>query len=291
MFGGGVEDTDPRRFIVETMLAAMEADGDITDEELATMEKNLEEHQLFAELSGEARTRLIDMGADAIREAGGGTKRLDAISKGLSGKTHRLTAYAMACEVCVSDSELPESEIRFLDSLQKALNLDDKSARELFEAARGESSLQTVEEKASAMREIMPRFVDCMAMMALADGEIHEEEISGVRAVLSNIPDMAVLTPDELGKAIDDSFGRLKGKELAKELEGAADAITQAVDRYWTTVYMMIIALADGTTDWREIAFLQQARDTFGLDDELMDHAMATASQFPAVQLGGSVPG
>lgn len=290
MFGGGVDMDDPRRYLIETMLAAIGADGDVTEQEVMTLDKTLEEHDLFRDISGDARTRIMDTATEAIREAGGGMNRLEAIAKGLPGRTHQQLAYAMACDICVADADLPDSEIRFLDGLQKALRLDDDTAKELFEASRTSAGLKTVEEKTEAMREMMPRFVDCMALMAAADGEIHDDELISVRAVLASIPDMAVLNSDELNDAIVAAFNRVNEKDIADSIKEAADVISEPVDRYWTTVYMMIICLADGKADWREVAFLSTTRDAFGLDDELMDHAMAAASQFPATELGGAVP-
>jgi uncharacterized tellurite resistance protein B-like protein len=287
MFGGGLSADDPRRFLVEVMLSAMEADGEVTPEEMEILQRNLENHELVNDLSGEGSARLIDMAADAIREAGGGLNRLTAIAKGLPSRGHRLTAYAMACEICVSDAELPEAEIRYLELLQTALHLGDDEAAEVFEAARQKSGLQTLEEKTSRMRELMPRFVDCMALMAAADGEVHEEELAGVRAVLKNIPDMAVLTAEELEDAIRGSFERVKDKDPAQELASIAEVIQLPNDRYWTAVYMMIIALADGKTDWREVGFLKTVETTFGLSEEHMDQAMQTASLFPGTELGG----
>jgi uncharacterized tellurite resistance protein B-like protein len=287
MFSGKAKADDPRRFLIEAMLGAMEADGEVQAEEMEVLQKNLEEHELFDGLTGEETARLIDQAADAIREAGGGGKRLGAIAEGLASRGHRLTAYAMACQVCVSDAQLTETEIAFLDTLQKALQVADNEAKDIFEAARKQSGLLTLEEKTTKMRELMPRFVDCMALMAIADGEVHDEERVGIRAVLRNIPDMAVLTRDELDQAIDASFDRMEGKDPGAELTSIAAALPTEADRYWTTVYMMIVALADGKSDWREVAFLETTESTFELTDDQMDQAMETARLFPAVQLGG----
>lgn len=290
MFSGGITAEDPRRFIIEAMLGAMEADGDVTEEEMDVLEKNLEEHELFSSLTGDERSRLVDLAADAIRDSGGGAKRVKAMAEGMPSRTHRLTAYAMACQVCVSDADLPETEINYLDALQRGLGVDEGEARELFDAARSQSGLKTVEEKATAMRELMPRFVDCMALMAAADEEVHEDEMEGVRAVLRNIPDMAVLTRDELDAAIEKSFQRIEGKDINAELADIAGTINNPADRYWTTVYMMIVARSDGRTDWREVRFLQEARKHFGLSDFQMDQAMDTAAMFPGIELGGPAP-
>lgn len=290
MFSGQVKTDDPRRFLIEAMLGAMEADGDVTEDEMATFQGNLENHQLFEGLSGEEVGRLVDLAADAIREAGGGKQRLDAIAKALPSRTHRLTAYAMACEICVADRELAEAEIEFLDAAQTALGIDESEAKEVFESARKHSGLLTLDEKSEKMKVLMPRFVECMALIAAADGEVHHEERLGIRAVLRNIPDMAVLTATELDRAIDTALDAVHGKDPAAELAKIAGVIEQMPDRYWTTVYTMIVALADGKTDWREVKFLESMREAFGLNENQMDVAMTTAKQFPAVDLGGTAP-
>ncbi len=290
MFSGKVTADDPRRFLAEAMLGAMGADGDVSDEEMVTFEANLVNHPLFAGLSTDELSRLTDLAADAIGEAGGGTARLPAIAKGLPSRSHRLAAYAMACEICVADRELAESEIAFLDALQKAFTLDDGEAKETFEAARKHSGLMTLDEKSEKVRFLMPSFVRCMALMAAADEEVHHEERLAMRSVLRAIPDMSVLTHDELDEAIDVSFAMIKGGTAADHLADIAREVSASSDRYWITVYVMIIALADGKQDWREIEFLAALRKAFALNDNQMDTAMTTAAQFPAVKLGGDAP-
>ncbi|HEY5928645.1 MAG TPA: TerB family tellurite resistance protein [Kofleriaceae bacterium] len=290
MFSGKVSAEDPRRFLVEAMLGAMEADGDVTEEEMATFEGSLANHPLFEGLSGEELGRMTEVAADAIRVAGGGKARLAAIAAGLPSRNQRLAAYAMAAEVCVSDRELAESEIDFLDGMQKELALDESEAKEVFEAARQHSGLLTLDEKSEKVRLLMPAFVKCMALMAAADGEVHHEERLGMRAVLRNIPDMSVLTGAELDEAIDVALDRVAGKDSREELTEIAKEISLSSDRYWVTVYVMIIALADGKHDWREVQFLETMKNTFGLSANQMDVAMKTAAQFPAVDLGGYAP-
>jgi hypothetical protein len=103
-------------------------------------------------------------------------------------------------------------------------------------------------------------------------------------------PDMAVLTGAELDEAIEIALERIKGKNQSTELASVAADISLPSDRYWTAVYVMIIALADGKTDWREVEFLESLRSTFDLSEKQMDVAMQTAAQFPAIDLGGAPP-
>lgn len=290
MFSGQVHAEDARRYLVEVMLAAMEADGEVQEEEVDALEANLAKHPIFEGLSRDELSRLTDIAADAIRDAGGGKQRIAAIATGLPSRNQRLTAYAMACDVCVSDRVLAESEIDFLDHLQKALGLGDEEAKDVFEAARKQSGLLTLEEKSKKVLQLMPSFLQCMALMAAADGEIHPEERIGMRKVLNAIPDMQILTPQEIETAIEVALDRVMHKDAKAELAAIADEITVTSDRYWIAVYVMIIAHADGKADWREIEFLAQLQEQFGLDDTQMDVAMETAAQFPVVELGGAAP-
>ena len=290
MFSAGLQEDDPRGFLVEAMLGAMEADGEVTEEEMQVLQKNLDEHELFQGLTGEQTARLIDRAADAIREAGGGDKRATAIAEGLPSRGYRLTAYALACEVCVSDNELPEAEIRFLESLQTSLGIPDDDAKDLFDGARQDSGLLTLEEKTAKMHDMLPLLVEGMALMAAADERIEEDELDMMRLVLGKIPDMAVLTPEELEEAIQVGFERTRNANTDERLHAIAETVLSASDRYWMSTYMMIIALADGKTDWREVGFLKNVQDIFDLGDDAMDQGMATAALFPGVEIGGMAP-
>ena len=290
MFSGKVSMEDPRRFVVESMLGAMEADGDVTEDEMATFEGSLASHPLFEGLNADELGRMTETAADAIRVAGGGKARLPAIAEGLPSRSQRLAAYAIAAEICVSDKELAESEIDYLDGMMTAFALDEAEAKELFEAARSHSGLLTIEEKSEKVRTLLPAFVRSMALMAAADEEIHHEERIGMRAVLRNIPDLSVLTTAEIDEAIDVAIERVTGKDSKTELAEIAAEIPSNSDRYWVAVYTMIIALADGTQDWREVEFLANLKRIFELNDKQMDIAMKTASLFPAIELGGLAP-
>jgi len=111
-----------------------------------------------------------------------------------------------------------------------------------------------------------------------------------MRAVLRNIPDMSVLTNAEIDEAIEVALERVAGKDAKTELAAIAGDIPASNDRYWIACYTMIIALADGTQDWREVEFLANLKKIFALNDTQMDVAMKTAALFPAVELGGLAP-
>jgi uncharacterized membrane protein YebE (DUF533 family) len=290
MFGSGLTEDDPRRYLVEAMVAAVEADGQVTDAELATLHDKLEKNEAFASLSSDARERLVDQAADAVESAGGGRNRVDAIANGLPSRSEKLLAYTLACDLCVSDDELAEKEIAYLEALQHALAIPDDEAQAIFEAARKGSAVLTIEERATKTKALIPQFLEAMALMTVADGKIDDAETERIEMVLRHIADMRALDEAQLHDEVVAAFERVSDKDPGDVLAGIAAAITNPTDRFWTTTYMMIISVADKDEDWQELGLLGRAQKAFGLSSTQMDAAMKIALQFPKVKITGRAP-
>jgi len=279
-FTGEIMRGDPERLVIEAVLGAMEASGDISDEEMVVLHRNLDEHELFESLGPEQTARLIDLAATSIRKADGGLDRVQAIATRLPVRHHRAAAYTMAYEICLSDGEVSEGELEYLRSLQRALQIHDDVAYDLREAARSNSGLPTLKQEAARLRELIPHLVDCLALVATRDGEVRAEELRGLRAVLEQTPEMAVLSADELEEAIERAFQRIGEKNVTDEFKVVAESIDRVEDRYWITVYMMVVARASGKVAWRTSGFLGDVKTAFGLAESQMDDAMSAAAQF-----------
>src|SRR5688572_14916302 len=136
LLGGGLRPNDPRRFLIEAMIGAMNADGVIDARETAIVEHHLAQHPLFYGLGAKAARTLIDLSNDAIKFAGSAIGRTSAIAKGLPARIHRLAAYGMAAEVAVADQQLHHGEISFLEALRISLRISPIESGQILEAAR-----------------------------------------------------------------------------------------------------------------------------------------------------------
>ena len=280
MFGSGLSADDARVFLVEAMVGAIDADGEVTDSELEALHGKLDTHEVFVALSADAKERLLDQAADAIENAGGGRNRCAAIAKGLPSRVERELAYSLACEMSVSDNDLAEG----------ALELPDESAKELFESIRSKSAVLTIEERMEKTKRLVPRFIDAMCLLTLADGKVDDSEVDGIEAVLKHIADMRTLSEESLHDEVVASFNRLEGKDADTVLADISKVIQTTQDRFWTVTYMMIVAVSDGTKDWQELGLLAKFQKAFGLDSKAMDSAMKIAAQFPNVKITGRAP-
>jgi uncharacterized tellurite resistance protein B-like protein len=285
MYGGNLKPGDPRRYLIEAIVGAVQADGVVKKEEIEVLEQSLAEHEMFAGLSRDIHRALIEMAEESIAFAGGPIRRIPYMARGLPSRSHRLAAYAVACEIVLSDSPIPEpAEATYLDLLKKWFLLGDHEAKAIFEAGKKRRGMNVVEDLTEAMQALMPNYLDCMALMASADGTVTMAERNALLGVLRSLGDMAVLSENELMDAINEAFRRVDGKDPDREVVRIAGQMKTPSDRYWAAVYMMILAHADGLPDWRNVWLLGSAQEALKLTEEDMDRAWASAKLFPIKQ-------
>ncbi len=285
MYGGSLRPHDPRRFLIEAMVAAIQADGVVAQEELDVLEASLQEHEMFAGLKPDITRVLIEMAGDSIAFAGGVMRRVPYMAKNLPSRSHRMAAYAVACEIVLADDPVPaEAEQEYLDYLKTWFLLGEEEAKAIFQAAGRRRGMAEVEERTRQMQGVMPYNIEGMALMACADGNVSSAERQALRGVLRNIGDTAVLGDNELEDLIEDAFRKVEGKDGDREIVRIANGMETPSDRYWAAVYMMILALADGHRDWRQVWLLGSAQEALKLTDDDMDRAWSTAKLFPIVK-------
>jgi tellurite resistance protein len=280
MYGGALKPGDPRRFLVEAIVGAMQADGVVTPEELETLDRNLQEHEVFGGLTPEITKMLVDMANESIAFAGDCRRRLPYMAKGMPSRTHRMAAYAVACEIALADGESPP-EVLYLSEMKKHFLLGDEEALALYNAAKKKRAMAEVEERTRQLQGMLPWYLEAMALMAAEDGNVTYAEREAMLGVLRTMGDMSVLGERELQDQAEAAFRRIEGKEVDREAARIARALETHTDRYWAAVYAMIMAIADGKTDWRKVFFLGSLQDALRLNDADMDKAMATANLFP----------
>src|SRR5262245_8027241 len=135
LLGGGLRPNDPRRFLIEAMIGAMNADGVVDARERAVLERHIAAHDLFNGLGAPAAAMLIELANDAIRITGA-MARAPSIAKGLPARIHRLAAFGMATEVCLADQRVEVAEIEYLESLRLALRISPYESEQIGLAAR-----------------------------------------------------------------------------------------------------------------------------------------------------------
>lgn len=281
LLGGGLRPNDPRRFLIEAMIGAMNADGVVDARETAVLEQQIAQHPLFHGLGPGAARTLIDLSNDAIRFAGSAFGRAPAIAKGLPARIHRLTAFGMAAEVAVADQMLEQSELTFLEALRIALRIAPNEAEQAVAAARGGQLAAYLDDRYLRIKNLIPIAAEVFTLRALARGASNDDHRFKVRDFFAAIPDL-VLSRDELDSELYRAFRRPRAPDaqVFGELARLASGLPDPVDRYWMVVYTLVAELPATVPSWRVIPFMGVMQAAFQVTDTDMELAAVDALAF-----------
>jgi hypothetical protein len=264
------------------MLGAMGADGKIHEAELASMQRHLEEHEMFSGLSERHHAVLLQIARDSIEFASSPAARIPGIAKGLPSRLHKLTALAMACEVVVADTQIDPAEEIYLDTLRCALRISEQEFGEMFRAAREKRSTRDLDVRAAHLRELVPMIVDLFALRSLGHGTLTLAHRAQIVELLAALPDLAV-RDQELATIVERAYARMDfSMDLELELQRIATAMPSPVDRYWATVYLMC-ADTVRAPHWRSSPFLTLVQRRFALGPGDLDLAASDAAGFASL--------
>ncbi|MGH9886428.1 MAG: TerB family tellurite resistance protein [bacterium] len=282
LLGGGLRPNDPRRFLIEAMIGAMNADGVVDPRETAAVERQIASHPLFAGLGPGAARTLIDLSNDAIRFAGSAFGRAPAIAKGLPARIHRLAAYGMAAEVAVADEELVDGELQFLEALRIALRIAPLESETLVAEARAGRLSDYLDDRYHRIKTLVPVACEVFALRALGRGMANDDERFRIRDFFLAIPDLA-LPKDELESELFRAFRRPRARDaqVFGELSQVATTLPDPVDRYWMMVYTLVAELPATVPSWRVIPFTGVMQAAFQITDTDMELAVVDALTFP----------
>jgi uncharacterized tellurite resistance protein B-like protein len=282
LLGGGLKPNDPRRFLIEAMIGAMNADGVVDPRETQAVERQIASHPLFQGLGPAAARTLIDLSNDAIRFAGSAFGRTPAIAKGLPARIHRLAAFGMASEVAVADNQLADGELHFLEALRIALRIAPLESEALVDHARTGRLADYLEDRYRRIKTLIPVASEVFVLRALGRGMANDDERFRIRDFFAAIPDLA-LSGDDLDSALFQAFRkqRAPGAQVFGELSRVAASLPDPVDRYWMMVYTLVAELPATVPSWRVIPFTGVMQAAFQITDTDMELAVIDALSFP----------
>jgi len=283
LLGGGLKPNDPRRFLIEAMVGAMSADGQIDETETEMMEHQIATHPLFQGIGpGTART-LIELSNDAIQFAGSAIARTPAIAKGLPARIHRLAAFGMAAEVAAADQQVVRGELQFLEALRIAVRISPLEAENIVRAAKSRQLTPYLDDRYLRIKSMIPIAAEVFALRALARAQANDEQRFKVRDFFAAIPDLAAPT-DELDAVLFRAFRRPRAPnaQVFGELARVAQSMPDPVDRYWIVVYTLVAESPSTVPSWRVIPFMGVLQASFQIVDTDMELAVIDALTFSA---------
>lgn len=271
--GGSLRPADPRRFLIEAMIGAMNADGYVDPREMQVLHGHLAQHDLFSRLPRDAAHMLIDMATEAVHHSEDG--RVRAIARGLPTRTHRLAAYAMACEICIADEHIHEAEVVYLKALRRRLRLTERATSALFQAAPQHVAMAVLDEQLRYLRALMPYVVDCLALQHCQERRVRERHRRRLTEFLTSLLDMHA-SAEAIRAEVERALDPLEhSQNIEYGLKRLLRRLPEPADRYWMAVYVAASYRYRGIDDWHELPFVVLMCELFAIPklDAVADHA------------------
>jgi hypothetical protein len=281
LLGGALRPNDPRRFLVEAMIGAMNADGVVDPRERKVLDQHIKSHALFDGLGGVAANTLVELANDAIRIAGADA-RTPAIARGLPARIHRVAAFGMAAEVCAADLSIAAVELTFLEALRISLRISPYEAEQIVAAARQGVIARFLDDRFLRIKNLIPTAAAIFALRAHARGNANDDHRFRVRDFFCAIPDLS-RRADDLDVELYRAFRRPQpaGTNTFSALADIARTLPDPVDRYWMIVYTLVAELPATVASWRIIPFVGLMQGAFQIGDTDMELAVVDALSFP----------
>ena len=115
--------SDPRVALIHVMVLVSAADGDMSDRELRTMGDTVRMLPVFAQFDVATLPEMAREITGILDHDDGLNRAIATIKDALPGHL-RETAYALACDIAAVDGVLTQEELRLLEIIRHALELD-----------------------------------------------------------------------------------------------------------------------------------------------------------------------
>jgi tellurite resistance protein len=125
----------PHEALIYVMITTAAADRQISDRELERIAEIVRNLPVFMGYDVDNLAKAAERCGDLLSNEEGLDDMLELIATALPKKLHE-TAYALAVEVAAADLKVPDEEIRLLELLRDALNLDKLVTAAIERSAR-----------------------------------------------------------------------------------------------------------------------------------------------------------
>lgn len=125
----------PQEAVIYLMVMASASDGRMSERELRSIGRVVRSFSLFSGADEQSLVELAEACGALMSSEGGLQKVLTAAASAIPGHLGE-TAYAAVVDVITADEGLEMTEIRVLELIRNALNVDDDGAAAIERAAR-----------------------------------------------------------------------------------------------------------------------------------------------------------
>ena len=250
--------------LVEVMLLAAMADGNVSQLELQTLLRRVIERPEFEGTRPEELNHLVEGCVARLSKAHDLEEILTSLRERLPGHKLRMLGFGLAASIAFADHRATRAELGLLKTFQAALGISEDEVAEIVDVLEGGGSL------AEALGEPLERlYAEVMVLVSAADGKIKEAEARALVESFASDPLFHNVSPERAQTFVSESVAALIAEGLPQRLQVLVHGLTTHAQRVKAYRLATKIAHAGGQTpsdgEQRILGILQA---TFGLADD-----------------------
>lgn len=248
--------------LVEAMLLAAIADGQVTQGEMQTLLRRVIERPEFEGTRSDELNALVESSVARLAAAQNLEDILKSLRQRLPDHKNRMLAFGLAAAVAFSDNRATRSELGLLKTFQAALGISEDEVAQIIDVIEQGGSL------AEALGEPLERlYAEVMVLVSASDGKLSAEESTALVETFAGDPAFENVTADRAMSFVTDAVTALATEGLSHRLTILAHGLSTHSQRIKAFRLGARIAAAsdDPRPQERTLSLLQA---TFGLADD-----------------------
>jgi len=249
--------------LVESMLLAAIADGNVSEIEMQTLLRRIIERPEFEGTRPDELNALVENSVRRLSEA----KSLDAILKSLRERLpdhkNRMLAFGLAAAVALADQRATRDELGLLKTIQAALGISEDEVATIIDVLEQGGSLS------EALGDPLERlYAEVMVLVSAADGQLREAEARALVESFAADPLFQSVSPERAQVFVSEAVISLAEEGLPRRLVVLAAGLATHAQRLKAFRLAMKIANASGRPTTAELKILDLLQATFGIADD-----------------------
>jgi tellurite resistance protein len=259
----GTTRADRNAALVEVMLLAAMADGQLTEGSIQALLRRVLERPEFDGTAPEEISDLLERSVKRLASESSLEAILQQLRERLPTHQNRLLAFGLAAAVALSDQRATRAELGLLKTFQAALGISEDEVAELVDVIESGRSLNEV------LGEPLERlYAEVMVLVTAADGKVKTAESRALIESLASDPLFQEIDAARAQSYLSDSVQALAEQGLPERLRVLAHGLTTHPQRVRAFGLATRIAHSSGKASAAELRVLDMLQATFGLADD-----------------------
>jgi tellurite resistance protein len=249
--------------LVEVMLLAAMADGELTESAVQELLRRVLERPEFDGTHPQELSSLVEKGVTTLAASPNLEKILQRLRERLPTHQNRMLAFGLAASVALADQRATRAELGLLKTFQAALGISEEEVANIIDVVESGRSLNDV-----VGQPLERLYAEVMVLVTAADGKVKAAESRALIESLASDPLFQDVSADRAQAFLSEAVEVLAEQGLPERLRVLAHGLTTHPQRIRAFRLAMRIAQSSGKASAAELRVLDMLQATFGLADD-----------------------